>query len=67
MDFLQKFRDVQAALKSQTPADCKELDALRAENEKLKTTVAKQEYRIRHMKTHLEELLDATKSSTAAA
>ena len=38
-------------------ANAAELKSLQAENERLKTVIAKQEYRIRHLITGFEELL----------
>lgn len=44
-------------------ASSAELKDLKAENEKLKATVAKQEYRIRHLISGMEDLLSAKKAS----
>mmetsp|Transcript_17701 Transcript_17701/g.30070 ORF Transcript_17701/g.30070 Transcript_17701/m.30070 type:complete len:143 (-) Transcript_17701:171-599(-) len=64
MECLTKLRDIRAAVAKEgegaSTVSSKELDALRAENEALKKTTAKQAYRIEHLVGHMEELL-ATK------
>lgn len=40
-----------------------ELDQVKQENEKLKTIVAKQEYRIRHLISNMEEFMMAAKKT----
>ena len=44
-------------------ASSAEMDELKKENEKLKATIAKQEYRIRHLIVGMEDLLAAKKAA----
>lgn len=46
---------------SASSANATELKEIKAENERLKATIIKQEYRIRHLITGMEELLAAKK------
>ena len=52
------------AKEASSGASSAELDSVKKENEKLKATIAKQDYRIRHLISGMEELLVAKKAST---
>lgn len=58
---LREIRE-QMAKEAGSGASSAELEELKKENEKLKATIAKQEYRIRHLISGMEELLVAKKS-----
>jgi len=64
-EMLETLRDIreQMAKEAGSGASSAELEDLTKENEKLKATVAKQEYRIRHLISGMEELLAAKQSS----
>jgi predicted nucleic acid-binding Zn-ribbon protein len=57
-EFLVKLREIRAALQLEgsTAANSKELDALKKENEQLKTRNAKLEYRIQHVVANMEKM-----------
>ena len=61
MEHLAQLREIREAMKSQSSgsASSKELEALQAENQKLKETNTKQAYRIQHLCGTVEELLKA--------
>ena len=58
LEFLVKLREIRAALQQEgsTAANSKELDALKKENEQLKTRNAKLEYRIQHVVAYMEKM-----------
>jgi hypothetical protein len=58
MEFLTTLREVRAAMVEQgTGANSAELEQLKKENEQLKVTVEKQQYRITHLITGLESYM----------
>lgn len=64
-EMLVTLRDIreQMAKEAGLGASSAEMDELKKENEKLKATIAKQEYRIRHLIAGMEDLLAAKKAS----
>lgn len=60
---LREIRE-QMAKEAGSGASSAELESLKKENEQLKATIAKQEYRIRHLITGMEGLLAAKKASS---
>lgn len=62
-EYLVKFRDLKAAMEddrkgtaSSSSSSSKELDALRAENARLKARVQKLEYRVQHCVESMEQM-----------
>lgn len=66
VEFLSTLRGIreEMAKEASSGASSVELDSVKKENEKLKATIAKQDYRIRHLISGMEELLVAKKAST---
>ena len=64
-EFLTTLREIRESMVKSGGSSAKssELESLKKENEKLKATVAKQEYRIRHLIAGYDELM--TKEETA--
>lgn len=63
-EFLATLREIRESMaKEKSGASSAELGDLKKENEKLKATVAKQDYRIRHLIAGMEELLAVKKMS----
>ena len=60
---LRAIREQMAKEASSGGASSAELKDLKTENEQLKATIIKQDYRIRHLISGMEELLAAKKSS----
>jgi hypothetical protein len=72
MEFLTTLREIREAMakeggggSSSGGANAAELSSLQKENEKLKATIAKQEYRIRHLISGMEDLMAAKKEASA--
>jgi hypothetical protein len=65
MEFLVTLREIREAMAKEgsSGASSAELDDIKKENEKLKATISKQEYRIRHLISGMEELMAAKKAS----
>jgi hypothetical protein len=65
-EMLATLRDIREQMAKEAGsggASSAELNDLKAENESLKAKITKQEYRIRHLISGMEELLAAKKSS----
>ena len=60
---LRAIREQMAKEEGSGMASSAEVKDLKAENERLKATIIKQDYRIRHLISGMEELLAAKKSS----
>lgn len=62
---LVTLRDIreQMAKEAGSGASSAEMEEVKKENEKLKATIAKQEYRIRHLISGMEDLLAVKKAS----
>jgi FtsZ-binding cell division protein ZapB len=62
MEMLTKLREIRAVMMEggNATSSSKELEALRAENEALKKTNTKQDYRIRHLVRSVHELQSKT-------
>lgn len=63
-EYLMKFREIKASLEQERAegdggvSSTKEVEELRNENQSLKQRNAKLEYRVQHMVTHMESMLD---------
>ena len=67
LEFLATLREIkeEMAKEGSSGASSAELEDTKKENEKLKATVAKQDYRIRHLISGMESLLEAKNKASA--